>query len=145
MDIRADILLGRDVIQNWIIDGRRNCIILDNGFVVKMKNDNEMSVNVILEDEKFDLKPVERPFQELMDGSGELFSETGKSKLPPIEIELKNPDARAPRHALRNYHSKGDFRVYCIAIWNQTCLLGISSKDGGYIQRVITRMCVSLH
>jgi hypothetical protein len=42
-----------------------------------------------------------------MDSSGELFSETGKSKLPPIEIELKNPDVRAPRHALRTY-SKPD-------------------------------------
>jgi hypothetical protein len=38
MDIRTDILLVRDLIQNWVIDGGRNCIILDNGFVVKMKN-----------------------------------------------------------------------------------------------------------
>jgi hypothetical protein len=46
-------------------------------------------------DEKLDLKPVLLPFQELMYKSGELFSETGKSKLPPIEIEFKNPDVRA--------------------------------------------------
>jgi hypothetical protein len=35
--------------------------------------------------------------------------------------------AASSRKATGNHHSKRDFRVYCIAIWDQTCLLGISS------------------
>jgi hypothetical protein len=56
-------------------------------------------------DEKLDLKPLLLPFQELMYKSGELFSETVKSKFAPIEIELKNPDVRA---CSKDLYSKPD-------------------------------------
>ncbi len=36
LNIKADLLLGRDLNQNWIIDGRRNRIV----YVSKLKDEN---------------------------------------------------------------------------------------------------------
>jgi hypothetical protein len=85
MDIKADLLLGRDVNHRWIIDGRRNCVLLANGIEVPLCSAAEKSVNVILEDANLDLNAVCGPFESLLQNSAEIFMEPDRSRLPSIE------------------------------------------------------------